>query len=148
MEELFTIGFTEKRAADFFGLLREANIKAVIDVRLNNKSQLSGFAKKDDLRFFLKEIVKIDYVEATDLAPEADMLKRYQRKEIFWEEYADRYLNLISKRNVERLVEKSFLIGSCLLCSEHLPHHCHRRLAAEYLNSQWGSHLKITHLVK
>lgn len=148
MEEIFTIGFTAKRAADFFNLLTSKNVKAVIDVRLNNKSQLSGFAKKDDLKFFLNEIAQIAYIEATDLAPEADMLKRYQRKEISWEEYADRYLNLIIKRNVERLFEKDQVIGSCLLCSEHLPHHCHRRLAAEYLNSQWSTSLEITHLVK
>lgn len=148
MEETFTIGFTAKRAEDFFNLLKSRNVKTVLDVRLNNKSQLSGFAKKDDLKFFLNEIGKIAYIEATDLAPEADMLKRYQRKEISWEEYADRYLNLINKRNVERLIEKNQVIGSCLLCSEHLPHHCHRRLAAEYLNSQWGATLKITHLVK
>jgi uncharacterized protein (DUF488 family) len=146
--EIFTIGFTAKRAEDFFDLLKAKNVKAVLDVRLNNKSQLSGFAKKDDLKFFLKEIGQIAYVEVTDLAPEADMLKRYQRKEISWEEYADRYLNLITKRNVERLIDKNQVVGSCLLCSEHLPHHCHRRLAAEYLNSQWGSNLKITHLVK
>jgi uncharacterized protein (DUF488 family) len=143
-KEIFTIGFTAKRAEDFFNLLITRNVKAILDVRLNNKSQLSGFAKK----FFLKEIGQIAYVEATDLAPESDMLKRYQRKEISWEEYADRYLNLITKRNVERLVDQNQVVGSCLLCSEHLPHHCHRRLAAEYLNSQWGSNLKITHLVK
>lgn len=148
MEEIFTIGFTAKRAEDFFNLLTSRNVKAVLDIRLNNKSQLSGFAKKDDLKFFLNEIGQIAYIEATDLAPEADMLKRYQRKEISWEEYADCYLNLIIKRNVERLVDKNQLVGGCLLCSEHLPHHCHRRLAAEYLNSQWGNHLKITHLVK
>lgn len=148
MEEIFTIGFTAKRAEDFFYLLTSRNIKTVLDVRLNNKSQLSGFAKKDDLKFFLKEIGEIAYIEATDLAPEAVILKRYQHKEMSWDEYADRYLNLISKRNVERLFEKDQIIGNCLLCSEHLPHHCHRRLAAEYLNSQWGSALKITHLVK
>jgi len=148
MEEIFTIGFTAKRAEDFFNLLIDRNVKTVLDVRLNNKSQLSGFAKKDDLKFFLKEIGEIAYIEARELAPEVDILKRYQRKEISWEEYADRYLNLISKRNVERLIEKNKVIGSCLLCSEHLPHHCHRRLAAEYLNSQWGSTLTITHLVK
>ena len=148
MEEIFTIGFTAKRAEDFFNLLIDRNVKTVLDVRLNNKSQLSGFAKKDDLKFFLKEIGEIAYIEARELAPEVDILKRYQRKEISWEEYADRYLNLISKRNVERLIEKNKVIGSCLLCSEHLPHHCHRPLAAEYLNSQWGSTLTITHLVK
>ena len=148
MEEIFTIGFTAKRAEDFFNLLSDSNVKAVLDVRLNNKSQLSGFAKRDDLKFFLNEIGGIAYIEARDLAPETEILKRYQHKEISWEEYADRYLNLISKRNVERLIEKNQVIGSCLLCSEHLPHHCHRRLAAEYLNSQWGTTLKITHLIK
>lgn len=148
MEEIFTIGFTAKRAEEFFSLLISKNITTVFDVRLNNKSQLSGFAKKEDLKFFLNRIGQIAYVEATDLAPEADMLKRYQRKEISWEEYADRYLNLIVKRNVERLIDKDQIVGGCLLCSEHLPHYCHRRLAAEYLNSQWEGNLKITHLVK
>lgn len=148
MEETFTIGFTAKRAEDFFNLLTSRNIKTILDVRLNNKSQLSGFAKKEDLKFFLNKIGKIAYIEASDLAPEADMLKRYQHKEITWEEYADRYLNLITKRNVERLINKDQVIGNCLLCSEHLPHHCHRRLAAEYLNSHWGGQLTITHLVK
>jgi uncharacterized protein (DUF488 family) len=146
--EIFTIGFTEKRAEDFFRLLTNKNVRAIWDVRLNNKSQLSGFAKKDDLKFFLNEIGHIAYIEATDLAPESDMLKRYQHKEISWEEYADRYMNLIIKRHVERLIDKDQLVGNCLLCSEHLPHHCHRRLAVEYLNSQWGNNLKITHLVK
>ncbi len=148
MEDTFTIGFTAKRAEEFFNLLMSRNIQTVLDVRLNNKSQLSGFAKKDDLKFFLKEIGQISYIEAADLAPEAGILKRYQNKEITWDEYADYYLNLITKRNVERLLDRKQLIGSCLLCSEHLPHHCHRRLAVEYLNSQWGNTLKINHLVK
>lgn len=148
MSNIFTIGFTEKRAADFFNLLKTADIKTVIDVRLNNKSQLSGFSKKDDLQFFLREIGNIDYVEAKDLAPDAEMLSNYQKKKISWDEYADGYLNLIAKRNVERLFDENQLIGNCLLCSEHLPHHCHRRLAAEYLRSQWGSKITITHLVK
>ncbi|MFZ1765179.1 MAG: DUF488 domain-containing protein [Candidatus Nitrotoga sp.] len=148
MEKLFTIGFTEKKASDFFDLLINAGIKSVIDVRLNNKSQLSGFAKRNDLQYFLREIGNIDYVEAKDLAPEPEMLSNYLKKNMSWEEYADRYLNLISKRNVERLVDKNQLAGSCLLCSEHLPHHCHRRLAAEYLNLHLGSALTISHLIK
>ena len=148
MEKIFTIGFTKKRASEFFGLIKNAGIKTVIDVRLNNKSQLSGFAKGDDLKFFLHELGNIAYVEAKDLAPEADMLSSYLKKDMNWEEYADRYLNLIAKRNVERLLDKNEIVGSCLLCSEHLPHHCHRRLAAEYLNTQWGSTITISHLVK
>jgi uncharacterized protein (DUF488 family) len=129
-------------------LLKNAGIKTVIDVRLNNKSQLSGFAKRDDLQYFLREIGNIGYVEAKDLAPEAEMLSSYLKRGMSWDAYADNYLNLIAKRNVERLLDKDQLIGNCLLCSEHLPHHCHRRLAAEYLNAQWGSNLRISHLVK
>jgi uncharacterized protein (DUF488 family) len=148
MDEIFTIGFTEKRASAFFDLLMRSGTKTVIDVRLNNKSQLSGFAKRDDLEYFLREIGNIGYVEARDLAPDAEMLSSYQKKGLSWDAYSDRYLNLIAKRNVERLLDKNQIFGNCLLCSEHLPHHCHRRLAAEYLNNHWGGNLKITHLVK
>lgn len=148
MNKIFTIGFTEKRASDFFDLLKRSDVKTVIDVRLNNKSQLSGFSKRDDLQYFLREIGNIGYVEAKDLAPQSEMLKSYLKKNISWDEYADLYMNLMVRRNVERLIDKNHIIGGCLLCSEHLPHQCHRRLAAEYLNAQWGSNLTITHLVK
>lgn len=142
----FTIGFTEKPAERFFLLLREAGVKSLLDVRLNNTSQLSGFAKRDDLEFFLREICEISYREVKDLAPSKLILADYQKKTLDWNRYEDLYLNELSKRSVERLVERDWFDQGCLLCSEHKPHFCHRRLAVEYLNKHWEQKLSIKHL--
>ena len=147
MTTLYTIGFTKKKAKQFFTLVKEAQIKRLFDVRLHNVSQLAGFAKKADLAFFLKELCDVQYVHATDLAPTDDLLKAYKRKEITWESYADSYLNLMSKRRVERAIAPEEIDNTCLLCSEHLPHHCHRRLLAEYLGDHFDTPLAIKHLV-
>lgn len=142
----FTIGFTGKSAEKFFQLLQRAQVKNLLDVRLNNTSQLSGFAKRDDLKFFLKEIADIDYREVKDLAPSKTILSSYQKGGLTWEKYEDLYLNEISKRSVERIIEPTWFDQSCLLCSEHEPHFCHRRLAVEYLNEKWNACLEIKHL--
>lgn len=147
MSTVYTIGFTSKSAAEFFGLLKAAGVKTVFDTRLNNTSQLAGFSKREDLRFFLEAICNMGYVESKDLAPDKKLLKSYQQKELTWDSYAAEYTNGLIRRNVERLVDKSVADAGCLLCSEHLPHHCHRRLAAEYLQAQWGSVFEIKHLV-
>ena len=131
--KLFTIGFTKSKASQFFGRLDRAGVRRVIDTRLNRTSQLSGFAKEDDLRYFLKEVSKIDYSTEKLLAPTSDMLEAYRKKEMGWPEYARRYLELISNRQVEKKVGTDSLDHVCLLCSEATPEHCHRRLAAEYL---------------
>jgi uncharacterized protein (DUF488 family) len=143
----FTIGFTQKSAEKFFALMRQHSVARIVDVRLNNISQLSGFAKRDDLRFFLKELCGAEYVHVKDLAPTNDILDAYKKKLITWDAYEDKFLNLMAQRNIERTVDKAFLDGGCLLCSEHEPHHCHRRLVADYLNSHWGGNLEIVHLL-
>ena len=66
---LFTIGFTKKSAEGFFTNLSKAGVKRVIDIRLNNMSQLAGFTKRDDLRYFLRTICNIDYIHLPELAP-------------------------------------------------------------------------------
>ncbi|ANY88897.1 DUF488 domain-containing protein [Pseudomonas putida] len=145
--KVLTIGFTEKKAERFFSLLKLSGSKKLIDVRLNNVSQLSGFAKKDDLKYFLNELCGIEYVYEPDLAPTKNILKPYQQKEIGWDEYADRFMELMSKRRIEKALSPSALDGACLLCSEHLPHHCHRRLVIEYLKDQWPDiDLQVQHL--
>lgn len=146
MDNVFTIGFTEKTAKQFFALLQKSSAKKIIDVRLNNTSQLSGFAKRDDLKFFLREICDIEYVEVPDLAPEPKMLKDYRNNLIDWERYELLYTELMAKRAVERRIDPVLIIDACLLCSEHKPHHCHRRLALEYLNKCWANSLKVKHL--
>jgi len=57
--KIFTIGFTKKSAEEFFTLLKDAGVRRVIDIRLNNTSQLAGFAKARDLEYFLKAILGI-----------------------------------------------------------------------------------------
>lgn len=138
MTELFTIGFTRKSAERFFTSLREAGVRTLIDVRLNNVSQLAGFSKRDDLAFFLREIAGIDYLHLTELAPTSEMLAAYQKKESPWSVYEQRFWELMSARRIEQTLSRELLQKSCLLCSEHQPRHCHRRLVAEYLEKQWG----------
>ncbi|MDR5755631.1 DUF488 domain-containing protein [Caballeronia sp. LZ035] len=144
--DVATIGFTNKSAEKFFGLLRKAEVRTVLDVRLNNISQLAGFAKRADLKFFLSELMGTEYVELRELAPEKDMLKRYQARELDWDRYADAYVELLAKRRVESNLDIDLFDRGCMLCSEDKPHHCHRRLAAEYLNTRWDNRLRIAHL--
>ncbi|WP_065204257.1 DUF488 domain-containing protein [Shewanella woodyi] len=144
--KLYTIGFTKKNAETFFHYLKASNVKTLIDVRLNNVSQLSGFAKRDDLKFFLKELCDADYVHIPDLAPTKEILKPYQKKELSWEGYEDKFLNLMAQRNIEKQIPTNLLEDGCLLCSEHEPHFCHRRLVVEYLNKYSDVDLEIKHI--
>ena len=144
--KIFTIGFTKKSAETFFTRLKSAGVKRLVDVRLNNVSQLSGFAKKDDLRFFTKSICNIDYVHALDLAPTADILDAYKKQKGDWSVYERQFLDLMSKRRIEETTPREMLDGGCLLCSEEKPQYCHRRLVAEYLKEKWGD-VEIEHIL-
>lgn len=115
-------------------------------MRLNNVSQLAGYAKKDDLKFFLKEICHAEYLHIPDWAPTDNILKSYKNENISWEKYEDLFLNLMAQRNIERLAKPELLENACLLCSEHEPHQCHRRLVVEYLNQHTDLNLSIKHL--
>jgi len=142
---LFTIGFTKTTAESFFGRLRKAGVKRVVDVRLNNVSQLSGFAKKEDLRYFLREICGIEYSHQPLFAPTQELLDSYKKHGGEWADYEKRFLELMRDRRIEEAVIPEVLDGACLLCSEDKPHHCHRRLVAEYLKQKWGD-LELAHL--
>jgi uncharacterized protein (DUF488 family) len=143
--KVYTIGFTKTTAESFFTRLANADVKTVIDVRLNNVSQLAGFAKKDDLRYFLKAICQIEYEHRPELAPTQEMLDEYKKRRGAWTTYEVRFLELMAQRKVEETIPCSRLDRACLLCSEAQPHHCHRRLVAEYLKKKWGE-LEIIHL--
>lgn len=142
---VYTIGFTRKSARQFFDLLRASGAERVVDVRLNNVSQLAGFAKRDDLAFFLKEVCGMDYVHVPELAPTQGMLDEYKKLKGDWKTYESRFLDLMSARQIENRIPKEVVADGCLLCSEDKPHHCHRRLVAEYLRSHWGD-LHVSHL--
>ena len=143
--ELFTIGFTKKNAETFFRKIEKAGVKKIIDIRLNNVSQLAGFAKKDDLVYFLKELCKCDYRHEPLLAPTKDILDGYKKKKIDWSEYEKRFKDLLKARNAHTLVSSLELHKACLLCSEPTPEKCHRRLVAEYLKS-YLKNIQIFHL--
>ena len=143
---VYTIGFTQKKAERFFTLVQNSNISTLIDVRLNNVSQLAGFAKKDDLRFFLRELCDASYIHMPDWAPTKEILNAYKKNTITWDSYEDKFLNLMARRSIEKDVDQRILEQGCLLCSEHEPHHCHRRLVVDYLNEHAGLELQVKHL--
>ncbi|GGJ76318.1 hypothetical protein GCM10011583_04590 [Streptomyces camponoticapitis] len=143
--KLYTIGFTKKSAEKFFGLLREAGVSGLVDVRLNNVSQLSGFAKRDDLRYFLGEICGAQYAHRVELAPTKDMLDAYKKRDVGWAPYEEQFLELMKARRIEDIFRREALDNTVLLCSEDNARHCHRRLVAEYLAQQWDD-VTIEHL--
>jgi len=142
---VFTIGFTKKPAHRFFEMLRSSGARRVVDVRLNNVSQLAGFAKKDDLAYFLKEICKMEYVHLPELAPTQEMLDEYKKRHRDWNTYETGFLALMKQRRIEGTISRDVIAESCFLCSEDKPHHCHRRLVAEYLQRACGD-VSIHHL--
>jgi uncharacterized protein (DUF488 family) len=143
--KIFTIGFAKKSAEQFFKLLKRPDLLRVIDIRLNNTSQLSGFTKKDDLRFFLRSICNIDYIHLPQLAPTQDLLDHYKKQGGDWTNYERQFLALIAERRIAETIERELIDGGCLLCSEATPEHCHRRLVAEYLWDKWKD-VEIEHL--
>jgi uncharacterized protein (DUF488 family) len=144
--KIYTIGFTQTSAEEFFGKLIKAGVRKIVDARLNNSSQLTGFTKKDDLKYFLQAIGNMEYVHMPLLAPSEEILAEYKKKRGDWHTYEEKFLALMEERRIENVVSPGELDRTCLLCSEHLPKHCHRRLVAEYLKNKWGN-VEIEHLV-
>ena len=137
--KLYTIGASRKSAVDFFQTLKQHGIKRVIDVRLNNSSQLSGFTKGPDLKFFLREICNIDYEHDNNLSPPQDIMVKYKNKDITWNEYRDMFAKMLADRQIAKIfsdkVEGDFS-NICFLCSESRPNYCHRKIVAEYIQQQ------------
>ena len=146
--KIFTIGFTKKNARQFFELLKVNEIDIVLDIRLNNKSQLAGFTKGEDLQYFLSKICHCDYRHCLEFAPTKEILDSYKKSLITWGEYEEQYTALMNKR------EKHFTFlddyakyeNVCLLCSEPTPEHCHRRLIAEMIADTSPQKIKILHI--
>jgi uncharacterized protein (DUF488 family) len=146
--EIFSIGFTHTTAKDFFGRLKQGGVERLLDVRLNNRSQLAGFAKRDDLQFFLKELLGVSYEHEPMLAPSQDILDAYKkRRNMPWAEYEQRFLDLMRERGIQHKLSPSEFESekTVLLCSEATPEHCHRRLVIEYLAEYWPD-VRAVHL--
>ncbi|MBC8420502.1 MAG: DUF488 domain-containing protein [Pseudomonadota bacterium] len=143
---LFTIGFTKKSAEQFFTKLSKAGVKRVIDIRLNNVSQLAGFAKQEDLRYFLKTICNIDYLHIPEFAPTKEIMDAYKKKKGDWAVYEKGFMALLAERKPEKSIARGQFDRGCLLCSEYTPDNCHRRLVADYLNRKWGD-IEVVHIL-
>jgi len=147
---IYTIGFTKKSAEQFFSLLKKNNVKYIIDVRVNNSSQLAGFTKGNDLQYFLKELLGIGYIQDTLLAPSREIFNAYRDKSITWSELEVDFIKLLEERNIKKHVEEDIsgiLEDSCLLCSEETPERCHRKLVAEYIQREYDNEeIRIIHL--
>ncbi len=144
---LFTIGFTKKTAEEFFTLLIENKVKTIVDIRRNNKSQLAGFTKEIDLKFFLKGIANIKYIYLSEFAPDEELFKNYRSKKINWVQFEEQYLDQIKNYGNWENFDIDIIQDGCLLCSESSPSKCHRRLLAEFLLSKFrDKSIQIVHL--
>lgn len=138
--KIYTIGFKGKKAKEFFDILKKHGIKRLIDVRLNNTSQLSGFAKKPDIEYFLKELCNIDYIHDPSLAPTENLLNDFKNKKVNWENYEKIFSKLMEERQIDRHLKLiDFNIPTVLLCSETKADYCHRRLIAEFIKEKLGN---------
>lgn len=144
--DVTTIGFTKTTAEGFFNRLRQAGVKRLIDVRLHNSSQLAGFAKAEDLPYFLKELCDADYVHEPLLAPTEEIMTAFKKEKGPWDVFQRHFLGLMQERKIETKLKPQLFQNACLLCSEDTPHHCHRRLVCEYLNDKWDGTLMVKHL--
>jgi len=144
--EIYTIGFTQTTAEHFFGRLKAAGIQRLLDVRLNNSSQLAGFAKARDLPFFMRELLGASYEHDPRLAPTQDLLDEYKKHKGDWGAYERRFLALMAERRIENALSRGeFETPSVLLCSEATAENCHRRLVCEYLADRWSG-IRPVHL--
>lgn len=143
---LYTIGFAGKPAEKFFGMLRQHHIEKVVDIRLRPGGQLSGFAKQDDLAYFLRELLNCEYHHFELLAPTAEIIGDYRRDKD-WQRYVYQFEALMDERGVPERLQPDFFAGKpcCLLCSEGAPEKCHRRLVAERLARYWPD-VEVVHL--
>ena len=142
---LYTIGFSKKNARQFFTLLQQNGVRRLLDIRLNNKSQLAGFTKVPDIEYFLREIAGIEYVYLPEFAPTDAILSGYKDKKLSWQEYEEAYMGLLQQRVPLARMDASLFESSCLLCSEPTAEKCHRRLAAEYIAANLDG-IRIVHL--
>ena len=144
--KLFTIGFSEKSAEEFFSLLEANAVKKIIDIRILPSTETDGFAKGEDLAYLARKMLAIDYEHHYDYAPTLDLLSRAHEGAISWDGYVVEYHQLIKEREILKDLEIEEFDEACLLCFEHQPERCHRRLLAEYLQAAYPE-VEIVHLV-
>ena len=147
MRKIFTIGSTRKTAENFFETLKEHGVKKIIDVRLNNTSQLLGFTKSYDLEYLLRVIMGAKYFHDKKFAPSEKIFVRYKKGIIGWDDYEKEFDELMNYRDIDTYIADNYFDAEniCLLCTEVSPEYCHRRLVAEKIRDVLGD-VEIVHL--
>lgn len=146
MINIYTIGFTKKDAKHFFNIIKEEGITLIIDVRLNNTSQLAGFSKYPDIVYFLEKCSGCAYISDKRFAPLESTLILYKTKKISWEEYVSQFNSTMKDRNIEKYIKEKYenVIEKekiCFLCSEEMPEHCHRSLIANLFSKLFNTNI-------
>ncbi len=148
MKYIYTIGFTKKDAKTFFTLLKNNDVQCVLDIRLSPNSQLAGFTKGNDLKYFLKEILNVEYRYDSRFAPTKELRLAYRTNGRDWTYYEREFNAILMQRKIKEVIQKEYidiLDGLCLLCSEEDASKCHRRLVAELMKKH-VSEIEIIHL--
>ena len=144
---IYTMGFAQKNAETFFELIKKNEIELLIDIRLNNKSQLAGFTKGPDLKYFLKRICNCEYDHCIEFAPTKEILDAYKKNQISWQQYVDQFIPLMERRNAVEIFNKKYknFNSVCFLCSEPTPEKCHRRLLSDII-CKHDTNINIKHI--
>ncbi len=144
--KIYTIGVEKKSAEDFFQILTQAGVEKILDIRLNNKSQLLGFSKGRDLKYFCEKCHGIKYEHVPLLAPSQELLKTFRANKD-WTGYEKTFREIMESRPMVEIFLKASegMNSACLLCTEASPKQCHRRLVAEYLAGRLEG-LEVIHL--
>ena len=140
---LYTIGYSQKTAEEFFALLRDAGVKRVVDIRRHNTNQLAGFTKQSDLPWFLDTIAGIGYTHELRLAPSEELMHAYRKEGLPFEDFAKQLTEQFG--DTHRELDPKDFADAALLCSEADPSECHRSVAADYLAKHWEG-VEVTHL--
>ena len=90
--KLYTIGYAGKSAREFFTILKNSDVKKIIDVRLYPSTKDCGFARSKDLEFFLWVLCRIKYEYHKEFAPIPAMLKGYKESLFGWDDAEEQYL--------------------------------------------------------
>ena len=145
IQKLYTMGYTQKTAEKLFNLLSEHEIKRLMDIRLHNNTQLAGFTKQNNFKYFIERLSDIEYRHIPLMAPSKDIFDDYMKNGLEWEGYELRFKRLIDQRKIEQLINEDEIDGACMLCCEPEATNCHRRLVAEYLQNYFKN-IEIIHL--
>lgn len=125
----------------FLEVLDAARIRCVWDIRLWRVSKHVPYYSGENLATVLGD----RYEYHPEFAPEFEMLTAFKDKKATWADSEPIYRRLIAGRTPLAGRSPDELDRICLMCTEKTAHQCHRRLAAEYIASQFPD-AEIVHL--